>query len=152
MNSSAVRIVNRAADMVGSYGTARTAPEQVDAVALANLIVTQARQELDLFIRHCYRQDARGRYLHILADGQIAPRNWTPWGSSGKSSLTRTQRDILRLWLVQSKQQRRFPVFVYRPEQRRWYVDLIRYPTEAESLEWLRVCGLDAKAWLGVRW
>jgi hypothetical protein len=150
MNPNAVRILNRAADMAGSYGNARTAPERVEAEALAKLVVEHARQELDLFIRYCYQVDERGRWIHILNDGQIRNGVWTPWGGSGKSTLTRSQRDTLRLWLWQAKQNRRFPLFIYRPERRRWYVDLLRNPTEHDALEWLGKCGLNEKAWLGV--
>jgi len=150
MNSNAVRIVNRAADIVGSYGATRTAPEQVEALALANLVATHARQELELFIRYCYQQDTRGRWIHILADGQIPSGVFTPWGSSGKSSLTRTQRDTLRSWLVSQAKERKFPAFVYRPSFRRWYVDVVRKETEATALSWLTHSGLDGQTWLNL--
>jgi len=151
MNPNAVRILNRAADMAGSYGNARIAPERVEAEALAKLIVEHAMQELDSFIRYCYQVDEHGRWLRILPDGQIRNGVWTPWGGSGKSSLTRNQRDTLRLWLWQEKNSRRFPLFVYRPDRRRWYVDLLRNPSETDALDWLHKCGLTAKSWLGVQ-
>ena len=150
MNSSAVRIVNRAANVAGSYGTARVAPDRVDSLALAKLVVEHARQEITLFIHFVYERDARGRLTHVLPDGQIAPKHWTPWGASGKASLPRTQRDTLRAWLVMQAQQRRYAPFFYRSATRRWYLDLLRFDEKADALQWLERCGLDAKTWVGV--
>jgi len=150
MNTNAVRIVNRAANVAGAYGTARVAPERVDALALAKLTVEHVRQEVGLFVRYVYQKDSAGRWLYIGVDGQIPAGVWCPWGGSGKASLTRCQRDTMRRWLVSQQRDRRFPLFFYKPKARRWYVDLLRYESEGAALAWLAKCPLDGAAWLAV--
>jgi hypothetical protein len=148
MNTNAVRIVNRAADMAGAYGHTRVAPERVDALALAKLTVEHVRQEVALFIRYVYQKDGAGRWLYIGADGMIPAGVWCPWGGSGKASLTRSQRDIMRRWLLCQQRDRNFPAFFYRPKARRWHVDILRYDSEAAALSWLARCPLDGAVWL----
>ncbi len=67
-------------------------------------------QELEMFIHFCYRTTAHGRFLHLQADGQIRNGVWAPWGGSGKSALTRRERDTLRDWLIYLHQQGRQPI------------------------------------------
>jgi hypothetical protein len=43
MNTRAAQLVNRAADLAGAYGMARTLPERIDAYSLATLVVELAR-------------------------------------------------------------------------------------------------------------
>jgi hypothetical protein len=148
MTTVAVQLVNRAADLAGAYGTARVLPERIDAYSLATLVVELVNQQLDLFARHCYKTTEQGELLHILPDGQLSPRNWCPWGSSAKSKLTRTQRDMLRHWLFLMEQNRLRPPWLYYPKTRRWYVDLHRYPTLDQVLVWLSRHHLTANEWL----
>jgi hypothetical protein len=150
MNPIAINTVNRAANMAGSYGHTRVAPDRVDALALAKLTAEHVREEVALFIRYVYQKDAAGRWLYIGADGMIPAGVWCPWGGSGKSSLTRSQRDIMRLWLLSQQRDRNYPAFIYRPKARRWYVDVLRYDNEAAALSWLARWPLDGAAWLAV--
>jgi hypothetical protein len=150
MNTLATQLVNRAAALSGAYGTARTTPERIDAQALAQLVVELVNQELELFAHHCYKTNAQGRFLHILADGQLCSGNWCPWGSSGKSQLTRTQRDTVRRWLLLLEQNHLRPVWQYYPKTRRWYVNLHRYPTLDQALVWLSNHQLTAEEWLNL--
>ena len=89
MQGFAVKMINRAVDLSGSYAHTRRPPERVDAQAAAALVVELVNQELEMFIHFCYRTTTHGRFLHLQADGQIRNGVWAPWGGSGKSALTR---------------------------------------------------------------
>ncbi len=152
MNQNAVRILNRAADMAGSYGNVKTTPERVDAINDARGRCELIRQSLDLFIRYCYQP-------YNLRTEMIPRGVWTPWGSAGKPrgkkdtrpELTKDERTVVRVWLQQLKQHRRFPLFVYSAESRRWHVDKLRYDNEAAALAWLEKNIIDAKTYVSVR-
>jgi hypothetical protein len=150
MTRTLERVVNRAAEVTGVYGHLRTTPDRVDALALATLRARAADQQLELFARWCYRLH-EGQLVHIMPDGQIPAGQWTPWGSSGKSKMTKTDRRILRRWLVGLSQHRHFPPWRYQSAERRWYVDLVRYPTEADALAWLAKYRIAAADWLNLR-
>jgi hypothetical protein len=145
-----LRIVGRAAEITGSYGRTRTKPERVDAMTRAMLIVEHTHQELSTFARFIYRQNDHGQNLHILPDGQLAPGVWAPWTVHAPSTLTRTQRDLLRRWLLLKADNRLRPPFVYGDDTRRWYVDLRRYPTVEAALDWLEKHKLTAGEWLNL--
>lgn len=145
-----MRIVDRAAEIAGSYGRTRTRPERVDAVTRAMLIVEHAHQELETFARFIYRQSDGGQWLHVLPDGQLTPGVWAPWAVHAPSTLTRNQRDILRRWLLLKADSRLRPPFVYGDDTRRWYVDLRRYPTTDSTLQWLQNHRLTAGEWLNI--
>src|SRR5690348_9619192 len=100
MKRKTAKLVVRAAEMIGAYGVARTTPELIDKVTQAQGHCELINQQLDLFTRFVYRETDNGLPLHILADGQIVGGVWTPWGSSGKSGLTRLERDVLRRHLL----------------------------------------------------
>jgi hypothetical protein len=150
MHPTAINLVNRAATLTGAYGAARTRPERVDALALASLTVELVNQELELFLYHCYQTNEQGRFVHILADGQLCRGNWCPWGSSGKSQLTRRQRDTVRSWLFQLAEQRLHPLWRYYPHTRRWHVHLLRYPTREHALTWFATHRLNPTTWLNL--
>jgi hypothetical protein len=143
-------IVNRAASFAGAYGATRTRPERVDALAIAQLSATAAMQQLELFAHWCYQRADTGQLLHILPSGQLPSGAYTPWGASGKSGMTRPDRDILRVWLALVDEKGFDPVWVYVGEQRRWYVDLMNYPSLAAALDWLQQTPIQAKDWLTI--
>lgn len=149
--ASLENVVNRAADAVGTYGRLRTTPERVDQLALAALSARAAHQQLELFAHWCYEESAPGVRCNILPSGQIPPGSWTPWGSSGKSGMTRTDRDILRRWLITLRSRRHYAPWFYHADERRWYVDLTRYPTRQDALDWLGRFGIKAHEWLELR-
>lgn len=150
MQTAALTLVNRAAQLTGAYGATRTRPERVDALALATLTVEFVNQELELFLYHCYQTNEQGRFLHILADGQPCRGNWCPWGSSGKSQLTRRQRDTVRSWLFALAEQRLQPLWRYYPHSRRWHVQVLRYPTLEQASAWFAVHQLNPTTWLNL--
>jgi hypothetical protein len=150
MNATTVDLVNRAANLTGAYGATRTRPERVTALMIAQLTVELVNQELELFIHHCYATTQQGRFLHVLADGQLCRGNWCPWGSSAKSHLTRRQRDTVRSWLLQLDEQNRRPLWVYRPATRRWHVNLMRYPSLEHALAWFARNQLTPNTWLNL--
>jgi hypothetical protein len=145
-----LRIVDRAAEITGSYGRTRTRPERIDAMTRAMLIVEHIHQELTTFTKFVYRRSGNGRLLHVLPDGQLGRGVWAPWGASGKSTLTRTQRDILRQWLLLKADSRLRPPYLYSPDTRRWYMDLRRYPDVGPALLWLQNHQLTASEWLNL--
>lgn len=143
-------VVIRAADVAGTYGRKRVTPSRVDALALATLSAQAARQQLELFAKWCYVQHD-GQFVHIMPTGQIPSGGWTPWGSSGKSKMTKIDRAILRRWLLAQRAERHFPPWLYHEDERRWYVDLMRYDNVTPALSWLNTYSLDGRAWLGMR-
>lgn len=151
MNRTFEKVVNRAADFTGSYGHTRTAPERSDALALAALAAKAADQQLELFARWCYEQAIPGgAYAHIMADGQIPTRAWTPW-SKTRGELTRTEGRIVRRWLLTMQQGRHFPLWFYRKDSRRWYVDLTRYDDLTDALDWLKRHPIHPQDWWAIR-
>lgn len=142
------RIVNRAAEFTGTYGNVRITPGEVDALGLAQLSAQSAGQQLELFAHWCYQRNEQNRFIHILPNGQIPSGAWTPWGASGKSKMTRTDRDILRRWLWAERENRHFPPWFYYPNQRRWYVDLMRYDSLEDALRWLARHPINPRDWL----
>lgn len=145
-----MKIVARAGEIAGSYGRTRQKPERIDAATRALLIVEHVHQELETFTRFVYQRSGNGRLLHVLPDGQLAPGVWAPWGSSGKSTLTRSQRDMLRHWLLLKADSRLRPPFLYNPHARRWHLDIGRYPTVDHALQWLDNHRLTAGEWLNL--
>lgn len=145
------QFVDRAAAITGSYGRTRNKPERIDAASYALLAVEVCRQELDAFIRFVYVRNGKGRLLHIMPDGQIPAGVWAPWGGSGKSVLSRSQRDTLRNWLLGQAKRLPRPPFHYRPSFRRWYVDLKRYQDEADALRWLADYQMTVQDWLNMQ-
>jgi hypothetical protein len=154
MNPSAINIINRAADLAGTYGNVKTTPERVDAINDARGRCELIRQSLELFIRYCYQP-------YNLRTNMIPAGVWTPFGSAGKPrkskdkdtrpELTKDERTVVRVWLQQLKQHRRFPLFVYSAESRRWHVDKLRYDNEAAALAWLENNTIDAKTYVTIR-
>lgn len=142
--------VSRAAEATGVYGHLRTTPARVDALALATLSAHAADQQLELFARWCYRWH-EGQLCHILPNGQIPRGAWTPWGSSGKSGMTQPDRHVLRRWIVGLAERRHFPPWRWYQEERRWYVDLMRYPSEGDALAWLAKYHINPHDWLNMR-
>ena len=61
------KFIDRAANIVGSYGNFRTTPDQVDAETVALARCALANQELDLFTRFCYQQTDNGRFINWRA-------------------------------------------------------------------------------------
>jgi hypothetical protein len=143
-----LKIVARAGEIVGSYGHTRTTPERVSAMTRAALTVEHVHQELESFTRFVYEAAPNGRLLHVLPDGQLAPGVWTPW--RGKSSLPRPAKDRLRKWLLLKAANRLRPLYLYRSETKRWYLDLRRYSTLDEALVWLDRHRLTAGEWLSI--
>lgn len=144
-------VVNRAAEVAGVYGRLRTMPERVDALSLATLSAKAAGQQLELFCYWCYQESAPGILCNILPNGQIPTGSWAPWGSSGKSGMTRTDRDIVRAWLRTLQARRHFPPWRYDPSSRRWYVDLLRYESLTGALGWLAKYPIHPQDWLNLR-
>lgn len=140
-------VVNRAAYFLGTYGNVRVKPSEVDQLALARLSAVAAEHQLDLFARWCYQRDD-GRLIHVLANGQIPSGAWSPWGASGKSKMTRRDRDTLRRWLWAKREARHFPPWFYHMAERRWYVDFMRYDNLSDALEWIRRHPIDPRDWL----
>lgn len=146
-----LRIAGRAAEITGTYSNSRIAqPERVDELTRAALVVEHVNQEMVTFVHFVYRRAGNGRLLHILSDGQLRPGVWCPWGSSGKSTLTRPARNLVRKWLLAKEAGRLRPPFVYLPQYRRWYVDLKRYPTLEAALAWLERHQLSAGEWVNL--
>lgn len=143
-------IVTRAATFAGAYGNTRTTPERVDALAIAQLSVIAAMQQLELFAHWCYQRAETGQLLYILPSGQLPSGAYTPWGASGKSGMTRPDRDILRVWLALVDEKGLDPVWVYVSAQRRWYVDLMNYPSLASALDWLQQTPIHPQDWLTI--
>lgn len=144
-------IVSRAAAFAGAYGNTRTTPDRVDALAIAQLSATAAMQQLELFAQWCYQRADSGQLMHILPAGQVPTGSYTPWGASGKSGMTRTDRDILRVWLYLVNEKGLYPLWVYVDDERRWYVDLMHYPTLPTALDWLQQTPIHAPDWLNIR-
>jgi hypothetical protein len=143
-----MRIVGRAAEITGSYGHMRVKPERVDAMTRATLAVEQVHQEMVNFLRFLYLAAPSGRLLHVLPDGQLARRVYTPW--RGPSTLTRTQQDTLRKWLQLKADNRLRPPLTWGSDTRRWYVDMVRYADVESALQWLERHRLTAGEWLNL--
>jgi hypothetical protein len=150
MQQAMETIVTRAASFAGAYGNTRTTPKRADARSLAKLSAAAAMQQLELFARWCYERAENGYLKHILPTGQIPSGAYTPWGASGKSGMTRTDRAVLRVWLYLVDEKGYDPVWVYVEEQRRWYVDLMNYPSLASALDWLQQTPIHATDWLNI--
>lgn len=141
------KLVNRAAEVTGVYGKMRVLPAQVDDLALATLSAAAADNQLDLFARWCYKRHD-GLFVNIMPDGQIPSGCWTPWSDSGKSRMSKPDRQNLRAWIVALAVRRHFPPWLYHADRRRWYVDLKRYETEGAALSWLAKHQINPKDWL----
>lgn len=148
MNRQLASIVDRAAEVTGAYGNYRTLPERVDAETLAMARCTSINQEVEAFIRFAYRKDEGGRFINLRSNSQIPKGIWTPWGSSGKSSLTRTERDTLRRYLFSLGHSNRPPRPLFFYLSRHWHVNTGVYPTVESALDWLERNKMTAALWL----
>ena len=141
------KFMARAIDLTGAYGNYRTAPELVDAETIALARCTMINHELDLFIRFCYRQSEQGRFINLRSNSQIPKGIWAPWGSSGKSSLTRTERDTLRRYLFALGNTRRPPRPLFLYAGRHWHVNTAVYENVDEALKWLERFKMTPALW-----
>lgn len=145
------QFAERASEMVGAYGSFQTAPANVDAETEAAARCELIGQVMELFIRYCYRQDDNGILVHLSGNCMIPQGIFTPWGAAGKgqgapgrAQLTFTERKVVRVWLRAARKSRGvMPVFYYNDRSRRWMVDTVRYPSEAEALAWLKMAKLQ---------
>jgi hypothetical protein len=142
------KFVVRAAELTGAYGNYRTAPELVDAETIAMARCTLANQELELFTRFCYQQDVNGRFINLAGNTQIPVGVWCPWGSSGKSKLTRTERDVMRKWMLSFSGERPRPLFFYASAMRRWHVNTSSWDTLTLAMAWVNRHELIPKDYL----
>jgi len=142
------KFIDRAANIVGSYGNFRTTPDQVDAETVALARCALANQELDLFTRFCYQQTDNGRFINLAGNSQIPVGVWSPWGSSGKSALTRSERDTMRKWLLSFASERPRPLFFYMPAMRRWHVNTPTWDTLTIALTWVKRHEMTPKDYL----
>lgn len=149
MQSAMEQVVNRAIEFTGAYSNHRVAPELVDNLALASLSATDAMHRMQDFALWCYQQE-NAQYIHILPNGQIPSGAWVPWGSSRKGRMTRQSCDVVRRWLGVLRERRHFPPWFYHSDQRRWYVDLMRYDTLQETLDWLTKHPIHPRDWLNL--
>lgn len=150
MQSTMEKVVNRAVEFTGAYSNHRVAPAQVDNLALAQLSATDAMHKMQTFAHWCYERTDAGAFVHILPNGQIPSGAWVPWGASGKGKMTRTDRDVVRRWLCVLRDRRHFPPWFYYTDQRRWYVDLMRYDSVVEALDWLTKHPIHPRDWLNL--
>jgi len=153
------QFVNRAAEMIGAYGVAGTAPANVEAETIAMARCELIKQSLGLFIRFCYQRDASDFYCNLSGNTFIPRGVYAPFSHAGKqrtavgmrAQLTRDERAVVRAWLMWLKANRRFPVFFYASDRRRWCVDTMRYSDEAAALAWLDREALTAKNYLAIK-
>lgn len=156
---SAEKLVNRAAEMIGAYGATGSAPSNVDAETIAMARCELIKQSLGLFIRFCYQRDASGFYCNLSGNTFIPRGVYAPFSHAGKqrsaigtrAQLTKDEREVVRAWLMWLKQNRRFPVFFYAADRRRWCVDTMRYSDEAAALAWLEREALTPKNFLAIK-
>lgn len=142
------KFIDRAATIVGAYGHYRTAPDLVDAETIAAGRCTLANQELELFTHFCYQQNEHGRFINLAGNTQIPSGVWAPWGSSGKGSLTRTERDVMRRWLLSFANERPKPLFFYVATMRRWHVNTPSWDTLTLALAWVNRHEMTSKDYL----
>ncbi len=153
------KIVTRAAELVGAFGVAGTMPDQVDVETQAMGSCQLIKQSMELFIKFCFAKDSNGFYRNLTSNTVIPTGVWVPWASAGKPrnsknkrcQLTRTERSVVSAYLLFLKQNRRFPLFVYDAQSRRWTVDTLRYENEKEALNWLRVHAINAKTFVALK-
>lgn len=139
------QFVERASEVTGAYGNFQTAPANVDAETEAAARCELIGQVMEMFVRYCYRRDDNGIFIHLSGNCMVPQGIFTPWGSAGKgqgapgrAQLTFTERMVVRVWLRAARKGRgAMPVFYYNDKSRRWMVDTVRYPSEAEALGWL---------------
>ena len=146
MRTQLKQFVERASDLTGSYGNFQTAPANVDAQTIAAGRCELVRQVLELFIKWAYQRGPGGILINLSGNSVIPTGAFVPWASAGKSrltdgktALTRNERAVVRCWLGLLIHDRNGgqPPFRYDASARRWYVDTLRHPTEANALTWL---------------
>ena len=141
--------VVRATEITGAYGNYGTKPERVSKETVAMGHCELVNHELELFIHFVYKRADSGRLLNVQASGQIPSGVWTPWGSSGKSQLTRYERDTTRRYLVSLNTGRPpRPLFFYQEATRHWYIDFKRHNGLEDALTWLKQYHLTVNIWL----
>lgn len=145
--NKAYKFVAQVADFTGSFGVHGTRPELVDAETWATANCTLVNYQLEMFIRFAYKRTDKGNLMNLQNDGQIPKGIWTPWGAKGQ--LTRAKSDITRRYLLSLNNGRPpRPLFFYLADKRHWYVDLLRYATLDEALEWLQRYAITPQAWI----
>jgi hypothetical protein len=146
-----LRVVDHAANIVGTYGRTRQMPQRVDRMALASLVAEHANQEMEHFIRFLYTPSpAVGRFLNLYADGSLRQGVWTPWSTNiaQASQLSRPQRRVLCKWAILKSEDRAPSVLIYEAECRRWRVNLPRFSTLDVALGWLGRHQITGNEWL----
>lgn len=140
------QFVERASEVVGAYGNFQTAPENVNAETIAAGRCELIRQVMENFIRWCYHRNEAGLLVNLQGNSVIPSGAYVPWGAggkqrgtTGKTQLTRGEREVTRQWLAILRKDRngRKSPFFYDASTRRWCLDIVRYPTEQSALQWL---------------
>ena len=94
----------------------------------------------------CYERDYDGSQPNIAHTGRIEIA--VPMAKQGHRyfGLRRLEQEVLRACLVaRESRQDTAPVFVYNPDDRRWYLNLSAYPTEQAAQEHLRRMPIGAR-------
>lgn len=140
------RYIERAAEVVGSYGNYKQAPDVVDAITIVMPRVALINGQLDEFTRYVYRMDDSGRHINLAGNTQIPTGVWTPWGSKGK--LTRTERDVMRAFMRSFGKERPTPLYFYAAIHRRWFVNTAMFDTLPMAQAWVARHQMTAQDYL----
>jgi hypothetical protein len=139
------KFLTRVVESVGSYGNYKVAPERVDAETIVLPRVALINGELESFTRFIYHVES-GRHVNLSGNTCIPSGVWCPWGSKG--NLTRTERDVMRKYMLSFAGERPTPLYFYMAKHRRWYVNTPIFDTLALALAWVGRHQMSAKDYL----
>ncbi len=154
-NTRAVKIVQRK-DEVLAAKPAGFAPLRQAAEVLSRATIHRAHAEvineaLMRFTVMAYEQDYSGRWVNIDTTGSLLlPAPWARHGGA-RWGLRRSESDVLRAVLLayQSMHDKgKAPaLYLYLPEERRWFVNLADFQTEPAAMGWAKAHQVTLAQW-----
>ena len=102
------------------------------------------KEALSKFVVQVYEQTSDGRLWNVTEFGRI--EGSIVWGRKGYKEwgMRKTHADVLRYTMLRVSPS----PFLYSQTDRRWYLNLRQYPSQAHALAWVKQLRIDGERWL----
>jgi hypothetical protein len=144
-------VINRSQEIIGSLLHLRKRPETAERESIAETKVEFALQYVEEFLRKIYTKYPSGDWMYIEDDGTLPIGVPVPWSSHGRySKMKKSHRNVVRrLFEIHASTRPLAPLFFWHTD-RRWHVDLGRYPTVEKAVGWIQLVPFDAARWIEI--
>lgn len=132
------------------YAVMRAATESLSRAVLFRAHCEVLNEAIMRYVELCYELDSAERWVNIDRTGMVLRP--APWGRLGQRAwgLRRTEANVLRAMMqshVARHDKGREPALFLYGENRRWYVNLVDFPSERAAMDWARSHQVTVANW-----